>query len=184
MVKNKGVTLIALVITIIVLLILAGVTLSMIMGDSGIFGKANNAKELTKQSQALEDIRLIVLEAKAENNGHATLANIMDKLDKSSNTYAVTLSSKTAKLLTSDVDSKYITTVDDSTEKIYVTNVEYKCEIEITNKLVATLTNVVNNISIPEETIANINAEEVEYTPKDISWNVTNVKDALDDLNK
>ena len=45
--KNKGVTLIALVITIIVLLILAGVALAMIMGDSGIFGKANKSSEKT-----------------------------------------------------------------------------------------------------------------------------------------
>ncbi len=40
---NFGITLIALIITIIILLILAGVTLSMVMGDSGIFSKANNA---------------------------------------------------------------------------------------------------------------------------------------------
>lgn len=43
--NEKGITLVALVITIIVLLILAGVTLSMVMGDSGIFGKANSAKQ-------------------------------------------------------------------------------------------------------------------------------------------
>ena len=35
--REKGITLVALVITIIVLLILAGVTLAMVMGDSGIF---------------------------------------------------------------------------------------------------------------------------------------------------
>ena len=46
--NEKGITLVALVITIIVLLILAGVTLSMVMGDSGIFGKSNSAKEKTQ----------------------------------------------------------------------------------------------------------------------------------------
>ena len=35
--NERGITLVALVITIIVLLILAGVTLSMVMGESGIF---------------------------------------------------------------------------------------------------------------------------------------------------
>ena len=63
---NKGITLIALIITIIVLLILAGVTLSMVMGDSGIFGKANNAKEQTQLSNAEEIIKLAVLENKVK----------------------------------------------------------------------------------------------------------------------
>ena len=60
--KNKGITLVALIITIIVLLILAGVTLSMVMGDSGLFNKANNASEQTKISNAKEIIRMQVLE--------------------------------------------------------------------------------------------------------------------------
>ena len=62
--NEQGITLVALVITIIVLLILAGVTLSMVMGDSGIFGKANSAKEKTKLSNAEEIIKLAVLENK------------------------------------------------------------------------------------------------------------------------
>ena len=62
--NEKGITLVALVITIIVLLILAGVTLSMVMGDSGIFGTANSAKEKTKLSNAEEIIKLAVLENK------------------------------------------------------------------------------------------------------------------------
>ena len=60
--NNNAITLIALVITIIVLLILAGVTLSMVMGDSGIFTKANQAKEQTQLANAKEIIKLAVLE--------------------------------------------------------------------------------------------------------------------------
>ena len=60
--ENKGVTLVALVITIIVLLILAGVTLSMVMGDSGIFGKANDASIKTSVSGAQDAVRLALLE--------------------------------------------------------------------------------------------------------------------------
>ena len=60
--SNSAITLIALIITIIVLLILAGVTLSMVMGESGIFSKANNASEQTKISNAKEIIRMQVLE--------------------------------------------------------------------------------------------------------------------------
>lgn len=60
--ENKGVTLVALVITIIVLLILAGVTLSMVMGDSGIFSKANKASTDTAVSSARDAVRLAALE--------------------------------------------------------------------------------------------------------------------------
>ena len=45
--RNKGITLIALVITIIVLLILAGISIVMLTGDNGILKKATTAKEKT-----------------------------------------------------------------------------------------------------------------------------------------
>ena len=56
--SNFGITLIALIITIIVLLILAGVTLNMVIGENGIFGKANWAKFVANISQAEEAERL------------------------------------------------------------------------------------------------------------------------------
>ena len=63
--SNSAITLIALIITIIVLLILAGVTLNMVMGESGLFGKANKAKEQTQISTAKEIIGMQVLENEA-----------------------------------------------------------------------------------------------------------------------
>ena len=59
--SNAAITLIALIITIIVLLILAGVTLSMVMGENGLFGKANKAKEETSYANAQEKVRIAVL---------------------------------------------------------------------------------------------------------------------------
>lgn len=56
--KNSGVTLIALIITIIVLLILAGVTIAMIVGDNGILNQAANAKIQTEQASIIEAIEL------------------------------------------------------------------------------------------------------------------------------
>ena len=74
--NERGITLVALVITIIVLLILAGVTLSMVMGESGIFGKANSAKEKTQLSNAEETIRLAVLENQVKSvSGDVALTN-------------------------------------------------------------------------------------------------------------
>lgn len=52
--NNKGITLIALVITIIVLLILAGVSIAMVTGDNGILGQASRAGAETKIAEAKE----------------------------------------------------------------------------------------------------------------------------------
>ena len=52
--RNKGITLIALVITIIVLLILAGVAIAMLSGENGILGKTAKAKTKTDEAQKNE----------------------------------------------------------------------------------------------------------------------------------
>ena len=56
--ESQGITLIALVITIIVLLILAGVSISMLTGDNAILSKAWQAKEATRGSQVKEYVDL------------------------------------------------------------------------------------------------------------------------------
>ena len=66
---NKGITLIALVITIIVLLILAGVSIAMLTGQNGILTQAQKAGEQTEIGQEKEAIALAYNGAKAENNG-------------------------------------------------------------------------------------------------------------------
>ena len=63
--KSKGITLIALVITIIVLLILAGVAISMLSGENGILGKAAEAKTKTEEGQKQEEIALTSMELEA-----------------------------------------------------------------------------------------------------------------------
>ena len=64
----KGITLIALVVTIIVLLILAGVSISMLTGDKGILGQANNAKKQTEISSEKEAIQLTMINKEVSNN--------------------------------------------------------------------------------------------------------------------
>ena len=58
----KGITLIALVITIIVLLILAAVSIAMLTGENGLLQKATKAKEENKLAQAKEQINLMLQE--------------------------------------------------------------------------------------------------------------------------
>jgi hypothetical protein len=59
--EAKGITLIALVITIIVLLILAGVTIATLTGNNGILGKANEAKTTNDEEKAKEQIKIAVM---------------------------------------------------------------------------------------------------------------------------
>ena len=66
--RNKGITLIALVITIIVLLILAGVTIATLTGPNGIITRANEAKEATEEAgkKDLADINQLLMYMEGE----------------------------------------------------------------------------------------------------------------------
>ena len=67
--KERGITLIALVITIIVLLILAGVSIAMLTGNNGILTQAQNAKKETETASVIEQAKTDVLGIQAENGG-------------------------------------------------------------------------------------------------------------------
>lgn len=60
--KNNGITLIALVITIIVLLILAGVSIAMISDQNGILGKAKSAKIDNALAEAVDQVNLKIID--------------------------------------------------------------------------------------------------------------------------
>ena len=64
--NNKGITLIALVITIIVLLILAGVSIAMLTGKNGILTQAGNAQKATREAEIKEAISLAVSTVNAD----------------------------------------------------------------------------------------------------------------------
>ena len=75
--EKKGITLIALVITIIVLLILAGVSIAMLTGQNGILTQAQNAKTTTENKSAEEKVKLAVMSARTRSE---TAALELDKL--------------------------------------------------------------------------------------------------------
>ena len=83
--RNKGITLIALVITIIVLLILAGVAIAMLSGENGILKKAANAKTNTDKSAEEEQVRLAALSALAADNGNIGTEKYYEALNKELN---------------------------------------------------------------------------------------------------
>ena len=67
--EKKGITLIALVITIIVLLILAGVTIAALSGDNGILQNATKAKEETEIGNEKDQIGIAIAGTIADNKG-------------------------------------------------------------------------------------------------------------------
>ena len=112
---SNGITLIALVITIIVLLILAGVTIATLTGDNGILTQAGNAKEQTEKADIIERAKIEIVGVQSENNGELPkedLDRILKSYDKDGtiriddegNRYIVT--SKNYKILASDIWSK------------------------------------------------------------------------------
>ena len=81
--KNNGITLIALVITVIVLLILAGVTIATLTGDNGIFSNASKAREQTEIANVIEQAKTDVLGIQTENeDGNITKGELKTVLDK------------------------------------------------------------------------------------------------------
>ena len=90
MMKNqKGITLIALVITIIVLLILAGVSIAMLTGDNGILTQANKATVTNIEARVDEEVKLAVQACKLtienelanDNSWNATTQGILPEDD-------------------------------------------------------------------------------------------------------
>ena len=61
--ETNGITLVALVITIIILLILAGIAIASLTGDNGLFARARQAREETLTAQEDELRKLTMLEA-------------------------------------------------------------------------------------------------------------------------
>ncbi len=80
--KEKGITLIALVITIIVLLILAGVAIATLTGDNGVLTKAVSAKEKTERAEVIENAKLDIIGIQSNRNGKLTTGDLRGVLDK------------------------------------------------------------------------------------------------------
>ena len=78
--NEKGITLIALVITIIVLLILAAVSIAMLTGENGILSKASTAKEKHLIAQYEEELNLCIMEMQTDELGTLTMPKLIEKL--------------------------------------------------------------------------------------------------------
>ena len=84
--KATGITLIALVITIIVLLILAGISISAVT-QTGIFGKAKQAEQKSKDAQELENLTLADYENKIDSKYQGEISSNRD--NTTGNSYTI-----------------------------------------------------------------------------------------------
>ena len=118
--SNTAITLVALVITIIVLLILAGVTLNMVIGENGIFGKANNAKNKTEIAQYEEELRMCVLEIQTDEATKGTTFgmdtiknNLIQKVNELQNTNDIEITTEEGNAIIEGIYKGYEFTIDE-----------------------------------------------------------------------
>lgn len=92
--KEQGITLIALIVTIIVLLILAGVTIATLTGDNGVLTKTQQAKDENENASDRDKISMAVSEAQIGNNGYQELNsnNLQEAIDNQFNERDVVVS--------------------------------------------------------------------------------------------
>ena len=79
--KERGITLIALVVTIVVLLILAGVSINLVLGNNGIISKAKESRTETRMSQIDEQVKLAIGDAYADGIGSITDSGLKSALN-------------------------------------------------------------------------------------------------------
>ena len=84
--QNNGITLIALVVTVVVLMILAGISIGMLTGDNGIINQAKQGKEETEISEEKEIINISVTQAMdADVMGNIEKDKLQEKLNSNTN---------------------------------------------------------------------------------------------------
>lgn len=70
--SNKGLTLIALIITIIILLILGGVSINLIIGENGILTRATTVEQTYNKGEVLEELNVMITEKYLDAYGKAS----------------------------------------------------------------------------------------------------------------
>ena len=175
--KQKGITLIALVITIIILLILAGITIAALT-QNGLLKKAKDAKENSKIAECEEFLKLKINETQIKYSGSATLQDFVNYLnDDKEHEYVVFLQETASVNGVIDIgNSKEIYVVYENytfkiDEKFNIENVKNLSKTEATYEIKEKVNDSQYNIKIK---ISNINGiEYVKYmdsiTKKEVS---------------
>lgn len=157
--NNSGITLIALVITIVVLIILASITINIVIGKNGIIERGKQAKEQTIISQYKEKIEMIKIDVRLKYKSiEITLENLKNEFESDGQKYWVNI---VEQVVDSGIEKIKLTTRDGYVFYITENTTEYRGKGQVAEI---------------------ITAEEISYTPQDNTWKVDNVKQALDYL--
>jgi len=122
---NRGITLIALVVTIIVLLILAAVTIGLVLGQNGIIGKANKAKNAADIATGKDQVQLALTKV------------VSDKLEDGKTTSDIKAEDLQTELQKTDSSASVTGTNPDFTAKYHVSEIEYEYKINTEKQMVA-----------------------------------------------
>ena len=184
--QETGITLLALVITIIVLLILAGITISAITGDNGIIGNAGQAKEETEIANEKEIVEKATVQAMGNNRyGNIEESELQQQLDKETGEGKTRVSVIRKKYIVQFIDSERMYRVDNNGnvfEYVYTdlpimeSGDNFNKRMDDYKESILTVT-VLDNIKIPENAyqIFDISKEQNETVK---AWIVENSENA------
>ncbi len=133
---NRGITLIALVITIIVLLILAAVSIATLTGENGILTKTKTAQKETDEATAKEKVQVTVL-GSYDKEGNLNFEELKNNLEKEEGISIIEGNEKFP--ITVSVDSKYIFEIDERG------NITYKSDASLGDKKVIVMASDIAN---------------------------------------
>lgn len=185
--KQKAITLIALVITIVILLILAGVTINALGGENGLIARAKQAKIEQMKAQAKEDIELAIMEIQMNRipeEGEVTLQTLHDELPDQNtkigvedytagNTKLEGIYDAGEKKFKYTIDENFNVTIGDEvqskTETITFGDIKWsngKAEVQISTKTSDTIEYQINGVDgtwIKGSTVKDLNLNDVLY---------------------
>lgn len=166
--NNNGITLIALVITIIVLIILAGVSIKIVLGDNGLVEKAKYAKEQQTIEAIREKLDIVKGSDYIEQKGDNSIDTYFATLEKEKiEPYIVTSKQKMTDVIGNvEVDNKYSYIIKIENDKNL--KIEYEGKIgEVTrepDEITITMTGEKEQTTLPIKLTANINVNGQDAT--------------------
>ena len=192
-IKNSGITLIALVVTIVVLLILAGVAIATLTGENGIITQAIESKEENEKAEEKEKVQLAAQAAKTKTEwGEITETNLKAELDTNigSGKYTLTPNGETFTVTYIDSNRSYLVDANGNVTELGEVNIIASMIIE-GEKLTGEPTLPSDDFTHTEGTvdtgyvIKDINGNEFVWVPVDknqkIKINVTS-KEKIDSI--
>src|SRR5574344_1316131 len=162
--KNKGITLIALILTIVVMLILAGVGISVLTNNDGMFNKVSAATKEHKKQTMIEAIRNAETQMKMDYMLDTTkskdISALMDKLKEISN-----INEDDYKISPPDEVEQTVTIIDKQTGVVIDISMNDKGEVIIDSSIVADISDAVKpTIEYTLNPAEGTYGEEVEIT--------------------